>query len=350
MEKKYQIFVSSTYTDLLEERAAVTEAIVKMKHIPIAMEFFSASNLSQLEYIKKLLDYVDYYVLIVGGRYGSEDETGKSFTQLEFEYALDKSIPIIFFFPKHPEKITRDKIDDDPKKKDKLEDFIKIAMKNRLAYAYEDPKDLQSSFIISLNDLISEVPRTGWIRGDNDSSVDLLVQLNNVRKENEELKNKVDQYVKGISNSNLDLGSLTDLAGTEDNFVMHYDIKYETYHQYSGHMVVDHETNIKDLLSSFGYNLVEGFSKQTVSDCLIHYLNSEALDFVKNSGDALTYNEEDYSYNVIINNKTLMQILVSLEVNGIIYSEINDIYWLTEKGKKIVYEALVFKKNPEVPF
>lgn len=40
MKKKYQIFISSTYQDLKEERQAAVEAILKAGHIPAGMELF----------------------------------------------------------------------------------------------------------------------------------------------------------------------------------------------------------------------------------------------------------------------------------------------------------------------
>ncbi|WP_342546655.1 DUF4062 domain-containing protein [Paenibacillus sp. FSL P2-0089] len=55
MNKQYQIFISSTYVDLKEERKAIIEAILNSKHIPAGMESFSASNDEQFKYIKKII-------------------------------------------------------------------------------------------------------------------------------------------------------------------------------------------------------------------------------------------------------------------------------------------------------
>ena len=55
MKKKYQVFVSSTYEDLKEERAAVAQCLLNIGCIPVGMEQFPASNMSQMEYIKKML-------------------------------------------------------------------------------------------------------------------------------------------------------------------------------------------------------------------------------------------------------------------------------------------------------
>ncbi len=95
MHKKLQVFVSSTYSDLKEERQAAVQAILDAGHIPAGMELFKAGNESQLKTIYKWIDESDVYMLILGGRYGSiESKSGKSYTQLEYEYALSKNIPV----------------------------------------------------------------------------------------------------------------------------------------------------------------------------------------------------------------------------------------------------------------
>ena len=93
-EKKLQVFVSSTYTDLREERQAAVEAILSAGHIPAGMELFAANDQSQWAVIKRWIDESDAFLLILGGRYGSlEPESGKSYIHLEYEYALDKGKP-----------------------------------------------------------------------------------------------------------------------------------------------------------------------------------------------------------------------------------------------------------------
>ena len=47
MKKKYQIFISSTYEDLKEERSFVRDAILTIRHFPVMMEQFTAGDNSQ---------------------------------------------------------------------------------------------------------------------------------------------------------------------------------------------------------------------------------------------------------------------------------------------------------------
>jgi hypothetical protein len=89
MKRKLQIFVSSTYQDLHSERQAAVDAILRAGHIPAGMELFAAGDTSQLETIFRWIDESDIYMLILGSRYGSVDEaSGKSYTQIEYEYAI----------------------------------------------------------------------------------------------------------------------------------------------------------------------------------------------------------------------------------------------------------------------
>jgi hypothetical protein len=110
MDKKYQVFISSTYTDLIKERKEVTKALLEMDCIPSGMEMFQASDDSQWELIKRVISSCDYYIVIIAGRYGTiHPETKKSYTQMEYEYAAKIGIPIIGFLYETPENLPANK-------------------------------------------------------------------------------------------------------------------------------------------------------------------------------------------------------------------------------------------------
>jgi hypothetical protein len=91
----YQIFVSSTYTDLIEERQAAVEAILRAGHIPAGMELFAAQNKPQLDVIKEWIEESDIFCLILGARYGSiEQNSGKSYIECEYDHALALGKPV----------------------------------------------------------------------------------------------------------------------------------------------------------------------------------------------------------------------------------------------------------------
>lgn len=206
MDKRYQVFVSSTFTDLKEERKAIIEGLLNAKYIPAGMEMFAASNDEQFKYIKKIIDTCDYYVLIVGARYGSiNPTTGKSFTEQEYDYAVEKGIPVLAFLHSDPYNLPADKRDD--KNCELLEKFRNKVSDGRLCKMWHTSAELISSVIISLGEEVADNPQVGWTRGNIEDSVELLSQINALHKEKEsiekeyrELKEKYDELTKQNDN------------------------------------------------------------------------------------------------------------------------------------------------------
>lgn len=168
MEKKYQIFISSTYEDLKEERKKVQDTILSMYQFPIGMEMFSAADEEQWEIIKETIDSSDYYILIIGHRYGSVIKEGEyagiSYTQKEFRYALEKKIPVLAFFIDNSVSITPEKMEQDIDKKKELEKFKDEVKTGRLVEWWENKYDLANKVTNALNKQISRKDRPGWIR------------------------------------------------------------------------------------------------------------------------------------------------------------------------------------------
>lgn len=190
MEKRYQVFVSSTYEDLQEERKEVMQALLELDCIPAGMELFPASNDDQWTLIKRVIDDCDYYLLIIGGRYGSTNEDGKSYTQMEFEYALEVGKPIISFLPKNPQMIPTGKCDIDAEKKEKLEKFKELTKKKMIKY-WENPENLGSVVSRSMVKLIKDFPEEGWVKSNSAVDEVSLAEISRLQKENSELRERL---------------------------------------------------------------------------------------------------------------------------------------------------------------
>ena len=63
MDKKYQVFISSTYKDLMEARAKVRDAILSMYHFPVGLELFGAANEEQWQIISETIDSSEVSIL-----------------------------------------------------------------------------------------------------------------------------------------------------------------------------------------------------------------------------------------------------------------------------------------------
>ncbi|HEX5259562.1 MAG TPA: DUF4062 domain-containing protein [Sphingomicrobium sp.] len=161
---RYQVFVSSTYEDLREERQQATQAILEMNHMPSGMELFPASDLSQWELIKTVINECDYYVVIVGGRYGSvHKSTGLSFTEMEYDYATAQGVPVLGFIRKDLKKVASEFVETDPVARAKLEAFREKVM-SRTCRQFDEPVELGMMVMKSLMNEMRTNPRIGWVR------------------------------------------------------------------------------------------------------------------------------------------------------------------------------------------
>lgn len=192
MEKRYQIFISSTFADLEDEREQVMKAILNLDCFPAGMELFPASNKSQFEFIKKIIDKSDYYVLIIAGRYGSEDTDGIGFTEKEYDYARENGIPIYSFIYSNIDSIERGKTDKSEEKFKKLENFILKVSKDKMCDYWENKDQLAAKVERSLRRAFEDDPRPGWVRGDNYVSSSRTLNLGaKIIKNPETVKDKV---------------------------------------------------------------------------------------------------------------------------------------------------------------
>lgn len=185
MTLKYQVFISSTYSDLIEERKALIQELLNLGCIPAAMEYFQPIDKS-LAIIKSFLDNCDYVVLIIGGRYGSiinRKSNNISYTEAEFKYAKKKKIPIIpFLLEENTLNVLRkSKRKADQKKTEKtidgqrrLKRFRKQLMKEQLVQFYKSEKDLPLLLANAFNEAKLRKPRPGWIREKQGSRQDII--------------------------------------------------------------------------------------------------------------------------------------------------------------------------------
>lgn len=191
MEKRYQVFISSTFRDLIDERQAVLKAILELDHMPAGMELFPASDDSAWQLIKDVIDSSDYYVLIVGGRYGSLDEAGIGFTEKEYDYAVSKNKPVIPLLHKNPDNLPRDKTDTDPASWSKLKAFREKAENRHTCVYWESSGELKANVIVGLTAAVKRHPGIGWVRADQVPSDATLSELLALRRRISELEAEI---------------------------------------------------------------------------------------------------------------------------------------------------------------
>lgn len=213
MKRKLQVFISSTYEDMKEERQAAVEATLLVGHIPAGMELFAAGDESQMETIRHWIDDSDVFILILGGRYGSiEQKSGKSYIQLEYEYAakVGKRFCSIAIDNQHLEdKVKRfGTIAIEKQNGSKLDEFRDKVTKKMCRF-YHNVDVLKIHVIEALTTFDRDSTLCGWVPGNEvhnsaatlDTMTRLQIENSELRRTNGELQHRIEELVRQAARS-----------------------------------------------------------------------------------------------------------------------------------------------------
>lgn len=187
-DKKYSVFISSTFDDLKDERMAVLRAILQHGHFPLGMELWGAADELQWQIIQRQIDVADYYVVIVAHRYGSLSDTGVSWTEREYDYAIEKGVPVLGFVQKSgswpPEFV------DKGENAERLERF-RAKVQSKPVSFWSSADNLTKEVVLALSRQMQSKPRVGWVRATEaitSATADELARLSN---ENDQLRKTI---------------------------------------------------------------------------------------------------------------------------------------------------------------
>lgn len=198
MKRKIQVFISSTYLDLKSERQAAVSAILKAGHIPAGMELFTAGDENQLDVIKRWIDESDAYMLILGGRYGStEPNTGLSYTELEFDYAMAQGKPLFSVLLNEAAKAQRVKDHGasviETVNPDKMRNFEKKVLGQLCAF-FDDEKDIRLAILEKMLEFAERRDLRGWLPADKFVDTQpLQSEVERLKAENLQLSKALDE-------------------------------------------------------------------------------------------------------------------------------------------------------------
>jgi uncharacterized protein DUF4062 len=221
MEKKHQVFVSSTYKDLIVERQQVIHALLELDCIPAGMELFPATDEDAWSLIKEVIDGCDYYILIVAGLYGSTNSEGISFTEIEYDYAISINKPIISFLHSNLGSLQSSKTEKTEVKQKKLLEFREKAEKKHCKY-WKTPEDLGGKVSRSLIQLRKKHPSFGWVPGKYAADEKMLIEFEQLRTrvleleyESQAIKNEPPPNTEDLEQGNDKLVFVRDLILSE---------------------------------------------------------------------------------------------------------------------------------------
>lgn len=331
MDKKFQVFVSSTFVDLKTERAKVMQALMQMKCFPTGMEMFPALDEDQWEYIRKAIDECDYYVLVIAGRYGSVDDQNVSYTEKEYDYAVKMRKPVLALLHANPDNLSSGKTDKNDDRRQSLESFRSKVQNGRLVKYWNNADELSAQVVLGMMNTIERFPSTGWVKGGGLTDDNALEEVLRLGKENDNLREQNDEMrerMKGFSQAE-NMGE-NRIAGLDETVTL-------TVSNYS--LSKDVKVKWRDLFVVTSSNLERSADMRTFRDELSKLLQSQM-----DEGSVSGYSISDASFDkIMIQFRALRYVDILDEQRAMGYSDLE--YYLTDLGTKIMLTELAIKSN-----
>ena len=328
-ERRYQVFVSSTYRDLTIERQEIFQALLELDAIPAGMEMFPASNDAQWQLIKQVIDLSDYYVVVVGGRYGSVSQAGISYTEQEYDYAVERGIPVLGFVHRDPDQMPAGKTEIDTAAREKLDGF-RAKVKSRMCRDWATPEELGGAVSRSLIQEMKKTPQIGWIRGDSAMTAEVREQIAEMRLRIKELEEQLTATTTSAP------AGAEDLASGDEQYSLAYTnsaISDDEVH------VADYSWN--DIMKILGPAMFDEASekrlKEIIDDKLKHDFGDEFLRWPR------------------VTQQSFHEVLVQLFALGVVEKSpknhgVKDTqpYWrLSEYGSQIVMKLMAIRRDAD---
>lgn len=149
-----RVFISSTYSDLVDYRGAVIKAL-KLAEVNFeAMEFFTSDPCPPLNVVLKRLADCDTYVGILGARYGeSPPGRKKSYTELEYEFAHRSPVlkkRILIFVLDLDRACLPVSLSQEPDERTKRREVFRKRVQRHTYLKFADPWELATKVLASL--------------------------------------------------------------------------------------------------------------------------------------------------------------------------------------------------------
>lgn len=328
-EKKYQVFISSTYSDLKEERRKILDILLMADCIPAGMEAFVASDVEQFEVIKKVIELCDYYILIIGKRYGSiSEQTGLSYTEMEYEYAKQLNIPVLVFALDESVDVPEDKREIELQKVEALKAFRQKALTNRLATIWKTQDELTGAVAISIMRATKEIQRPGWQRATEYDEASLRREIMDLQRDKDKLAAELNTAKKKI----ITLTTVSDVAFEGYTITLEYKKSISNYTPSYGKI----QRDLPELFRIISTQMMDvALTEKGIESCLL-----------TNFFPGKSYN---YSF---VDTQLVKKILNQLKALNLLYSswseDKSNLYWgLTPKGELERNKMILVRNAPK---
>jgi len=189
MDKKYFIYISSTDTNLKNEKIELCRLITELGAIPICMDGFDISEEEDRRIIRKSLESCDYFINITAFKRG-EMIGSSSVSELEYSWAIKSRIPVFALIISDTARWKDSKKEKEEPAKMALEDF-KAKLRQNSNISWNNIGDLKSKTLALISREMFLKPRQGWVPSDEMMNSSVANEMSRLIRENETLKSRL---------------------------------------------------------------------------------------------------------------------------------------------------------------
>lgn len=136
-------------------------------------------------FARRQIDDCDYFVLLLGSRYGDLSASGVSYVHLEYIYAITKQKPVLVILHESPETRAPELQELTKEGQRKFEDFRRQLQRERdMVVTFREPRELEVILRHAMPQLTQRYPALGWVRPSD-------APMKALQLENEKLREKV---------------------------------------------------------------------------------------------------------------------------------------------------------------
>lgn len=313
------------------------------------MELFPAANEDQWTLIKDVIDDCDYYIVVVGGRYGSVGPNGVSYTEMEYEYAVSQGKPVIGFLHRDPGSLPASKCETTAEGRAKLQAFCE-RVQQKMCRFWTTPADLGSVVSRSLVKLIKNNPAVGWVRADllpDESATEEILRL---RKRIEDLQEQLEQSLGSSPGGSEHLSQGDDTIALRYTFAVYQPGHYRSETTY----VISVRTTWNDLFAAISPLLIDEASDRVVRNALHDFLRMQdaTLDVLVKEGKLqqgydvkdVTLHDEDFN-TIKVQFLALRLIAKSTKKKARSVSDRSAYWMLTPYGESVMMSLRAIRKD-----
>ena len=273
IDKRYHVFISTTEADMHAERVVLSQTLVSQGFFSWGLEQRTPLTTA---FARRQIDDCDYFVLMLGSRYGELSASGVSYMHLEYIYAVTKQKPILVLMYEAPESRADEFQDRSPEAKVKFLDFRRQLQRERdMVMTFRDLRDLEIAIRHTMPQFLNRYPAQGWIRPNHQ-------QVQQLQDENEQLRQKVIQLEQQQPRVTSVPQRVADLPQVQGHEEIAFDYKVHAYQDGNfRELRPQRQMTWNDLLMVIGPGFSPAMPEDSFAKILNDYLNSTALADVR---------------------------------------------------------------------